>query len=81
MREARLGRRQLLDGEAPPPFRVIRSEAVLRTSLRDVEAGGAPLAHRAHGEGTPLTVVPPREGPARRVLELTGLGRVLTARD
>ncbi len=45
--EARLGRRQLLDGDAPPPFRVILSEAVLRTSLRDVEAWREQLAHLA----------------------------------
>ncbi len=36
--EARLGRRQLLEDEDPPPFRVILSEAVLRTSLRDTGA-------------------------------------------
>ncbi|MFC9927141.1 helix-turn-helix domain-containing protein [Streptomyces sp. NPDC127190] len=36
--EARLGRQQLLEGDDPPPFRVILSEAVLRTSLRDVGA-------------------------------------------
>jgi anti-anti-sigma factor len=39
------------------------------------------LVQRARRAGTPLTVLPPRGGPARRVLELTGLGRVLTARD
>ena len=39
------------------------------------------LAQRAGRAGAPLTVVPPRGGPARRVLELTGLGRVLAARD
>ncbi len=33
--EARLGRRELLQGEDAPPFRTILSEAVLRTPLRD----------------------------------------------
>jgi hypothetical protein len=34
--EARMSRRELLDGEGAPPFRTILSEAVLRTPLRDV---------------------------------------------
>jgi transcriptional regulator with XRE-family HTH domain len=33
--EARMGRRDLLEGEDAPPFRAILSEAVLRTALRD----------------------------------------------
>ncbi|MGH3312650.1 MAG: helix-turn-helix domain-containing protein [Streptomyces sp.] len=33
--EARMGRRELLQGEDVPPFRTILSEAVLRTPLRD----------------------------------------------
>lgn len=33
--EARMGRRELLDGDDAPPFRTILSEAVLRTPLRD----------------------------------------------
>ncbi|WP_217245296.1 helix-turn-helix transcriptional regulator [Streptomyces sp. AC602_WCS936] len=64
--EARLGRRQLLEGEAPPPFRVILSEAVLRTSLRDVEAWREQLAHLAEMAGRPgitLQVLPFRAGP------------------
>ncbi|WP_399886379.1 helix-turn-helix domain-containing protein [Streptomyces sp. BBFR51] len=64
--EARLGRRQLLDGEAPPPFRVILSEAVLRTSLRDVEAWREQLAHLAEMAGRPgitLQVLQFRAGP------------------
>ncbi|MGW9493854.1 helix-turn-helix domain-containing protein [Streptomyces prasinus] len=32
---ARMGRRELLEGEKAPPFRTILSEAVLRTPLRD----------------------------------------------
>ncbi|MFG2131557.1 helix-turn-helix domain-containing protein [Streptomyces sp. NPDC048751] len=35
--EARMGRRELLEGEDAPPFRTILSEAVLRTPLRDAE--------------------------------------------
>ncbi|MFJ2153454.1 helix-turn-helix domain-containing protein [Streptomyces microflavus] len=34
--EARMGRRELLVGDDPPPFRTIVSEAVLRTQLRDL---------------------------------------------
>ncbi|MEU2597844.1 helix-turn-helix transcriptional regulator [Streptomyces hirsutus] len=34
--DARMGRRELLEGEKAPPFRTILSEAVLRTPLRDV---------------------------------------------
>ncbi|MET7904822.1 helix-turn-helix transcriptional regulator [Streptomyces sp. NPDC005355] len=36
--EARMGRRELLEGTDSPPFRVILSEAVLRTAMRDVGA-------------------------------------------
>ncbi|MEV8365369.1 helix-turn-helix domain-containing protein [Streptomyces niveus] len=36
--EARMGRRELLEGEHAPPFRTILSESVLRTPLRDVRA-------------------------------------------
>ncbi|GHC36058.1 transcriptional regulator [Streptomyces anthocyanicus] len=43
--EARLGRRQLLEGDTPPPFRVILSEAVLRTLLRDMGAWREQLTH------------------------------------
>ncbi|MFK0220174.1 helix-turn-helix domain-containing protein [Streptomyces vinaceus] len=34
--EARMGRRELLEGKDAPPFRTILSEAVLRTPLRDM---------------------------------------------
>ncbi|AQS68907.1 helix-turn-helix transcriptional regulator [Streptomyces pactum] len=64
--EARLGRRQLLDGGAPPPFRVILSEAVLRTSLRDVGAWREQLAHLVEMAERPsitLQVLPFRVGP------------------
>jgi anti-anti-sigma factor len=38
------------------------------------------LVQHARRAGTPVSVVGPRGGPARRVLELTGLASVLAAR-
>ncbi|MGW7818520.1 helix-turn-helix domain-containing protein [Streptomyces puniciscabiei] len=64
--EARLGRRQLLESNDPPLFRVILSEAVLRTSLRDVAAWREQLEHLANaGERRNITlqVVPFSAGP------------------
>lgn len=64
--EARLGRRQLLEGEAPPPFRVILSEAVLRTSLRDAGAWREQLTHLVETAERPsitLQVLPFAAGP------------------
>jgi hypothetical protein len=43
--EARMGRRELLEGENPPPFRTILSEAVLRTPLRDAGEWRAQLEY------------------------------------
>ncbi|MET9390766.1 MULTISPECIES: helix-turn-helix domain-containing protein [Streptomyces] len=43
--EARMGRRELLEGEDAPPFRTILSEAVLRTPLRDVGEWRGQLEH------------------------------------
>ncbi|MDJ1130792.1 helix-turn-helix domain-containing protein [Streptomyces iconiensis] len=43
--EARMGRRQLLEGEDAPPFRTILSEAVLRTPLRDAGEWRKQLEH------------------------------------
>ncbi|MFE1589183.1 helix-turn-helix domain-containing protein [Streptomyces sp. NPDC058737] len=63
--EARLSRRQLLEGEAPPPFRAILSETVLRTWLRDMGAWREQLAHLAEMAGRPsitLQVLPFRAG-------------------
>ncbi|MFB7089491.1 helix-turn-helix domain-containing protein [Streptomyces sp. NPDC056296] len=63
--EARLGRRQLLEGETPPPFRAILSETVLRTWLRDMGAWREQLAHLAEMAGRPsitLQVLPFRAG-------------------
>ncbi|MGW1164861.1 helix-turn-helix domain-containing protein [Streptomyces sp. NPDC002550] len=64
--EARLGRRQLLEREDPPLFRVILSEAVLRTSLRDAGAWREQLEHLAEAAERPnitLQVLPFSAGP------------------
>ncbi|MFF8321501.1 helix-turn-helix domain-containing protein [Streptomyces bobili] len=55
--EARMGRRELLEGEDAPPFRTILSEAVLRTPLRDVGEWRGQLEYlRAAAERTDVTV-------------------------
>ncbi|MGA5035475.1 helix-turn-helix domain-containing protein [Streptomyces capoamus] len=64
--EARLGRRQLLEAEHPPLFRVILSEAVLRTALRDREAWREQLEHLVESSERPnitLQVLPFSAGP------------------
>ncbi|MEU1041487.1 helix-turn-helix transcriptional regulator [Streptomyces sp. NPDC005907] len=43
--EARMGRRELLEGEDAPPFRTILSEVVLRTPLRDAGEWRGQLEH------------------------------------
>ncbi|MFD3422484.1 helix-turn-helix domain-containing protein [Streptomyces decoyicus] len=43
--EARMGRRQLLDGGNPPRFRSVLSEAVLRTPLEDAQEWREQLEH------------------------------------
>ncbi|SCK48206.1 helix-turn-helix transcriptional regulator [Streptomyces sp. WMMB 322] len=43
--EARMGRRELLEGDDAPPFRTILSEAVLRTPLRDAGEWRAQLEY------------------------------------
>ncbi|TDC27134.1 XRE family transcriptional regulator [Streptomyces sp. 8K308] len=43
--EARMGRRDLLEGDDAPPFRTILSETVLRTPLRDAGEWRAQLQH------------------------------------
>ncbi|MCX5340717.1 helix-turn-helix domain-containing protein [Streptomyces atratus] len=45
--EARIGRRKLLEGDDAPPFRVILSEAVLRTQLSDTQAWREQLEYLA----------------------------------
>ncbi|MET9390840.1 helix-turn-helix transcriptional regulator [Streptomyces sp. NPDC006624] len=55
--EARMGRRELLEGEDAPPFRTILSEAVLRTPLRDVGEWRGQLGYLAEvGERPNVTV-------------------------
>ncbi|MFG3512080.1 helix-turn-helix domain-containing protein [Streptomyces bobili] len=55
--EARMGRRELLEGEDAPPFRTILSEAVLRTPLRDVGEWRGQLEYlRAAAERANVTV-------------------------
>ncbi|MER6223168.1 helix-turn-helix transcriptional regulator [Streptomyces sp900105755] len=44
---ARAGRQGVLEGDDPPPFRVILSEAVLRNSLRDQQSWREQLEHLA----------------------------------
>ncbi len=64
--EARVGRRQLLEGDDPPMFRVILSEAVLHTSLRDTRAWREQLEHLAQAAERPnitLQVLPFSAGP------------------
>ncbi|MFG2604171.1 helix-turn-helix transcriptional regulator [Streptomyces sp. NPDC048514] len=59
--EARMGRRTLLDGDDPPAFRTILSEAALRTSLSDAKAWREQLEHLAEVSERPnvtLHVVP-----------------------
>ncbi|MFI6084154.1 helix-turn-helix domain-containing protein [Streptomyces sp. NPDC051217] len=64
--EARMGRRELLEGDTAPPFRTILSEAVLRTPLRDVGQWRRQLEHlREVGEQGDVTVqvLPQCAGP------------------
>ncbi|OLZ71406.1 transcriptional regulator [Streptomyces sp. IMTB 2501] len=64
--EARVGRRQLLEGDDPPLFRVILSEAVLRTSLRDEKAWRDQLENLVEAAERPnitLQVLPFSAGP------------------
>ncbi|MFI2260669.1 helix-turn-helix transcriptional regulator [Streptomyces tubercidicus] len=64
--EARTGRQKLLEGDGPPPFRAILSEAVLRTSLLDVQAWREQLEHLANasqGTNVAIQVLPFSAGP------------------
>ncbi|MEU6271760.1 helix-turn-helix transcriptional regulator [Streptomyces populi] len=59
--EARMGRRELLEGEDAPPFRTILSEAVLRTPLRDTGEWRVQLEYVAESAERPnvtLQVLP-----------------------
>ncbi|MFE7402938.1 helix-turn-helix domain-containing protein [Streptomyces sp. NPDC057557] len=64
--EARTGRRKLLEGDDAPPFRVILSEAVLRTQLRDSQAWREQMEYLAEASDRPnitLHVLPFSAGP------------------
>ncbi|MPY61750.1 helix-turn-helix domain-containing protein [Streptomyces spongiae] len=64
--EARMGRRELLEGEEPPPFRSIISEAVLRSPLRDVGEWRKQLEHlvaMAERQDVMVHVLPLSVGP------------------
>ncbi|ARF54584.1 helix-turn-helix domain-containing protein [Streptomyces gilvosporeus] len=64
--EARIGRRKLLEGDDAPPFRVILSEAVLRTRLRDTQEWREQLEYLAEAAERPnitLHVLPFSAGP------------------
>ncbi|MCX5611696.1 helix-turn-helix domain-containing protein [Streptomyces sp. NBC_00047] len=64
--DARMGRRDLLEGEGAPPFRTILSETVLRTALRDGEAWREQLeclAELAERPNVILHVLPFSAGP------------------
>lgn len=64
--EARIGRRKLLEGDDAPPFRVILSEAVLRTPLRDSREWRKQLEYLAEAAERPnitLHVLPFSAGP------------------
>ncbi|WP_316771942.1 helix-turn-helix domain-containing protein [Streptomyces sasae] len=63
--EARMGRRELLEGQGAPPFRSIVSEAVLRSPLRDAAEWRKQLEH--------LLVIAEREDVTVHVLPL-GVG-------
>jgi transcriptional regulator with XRE-family HTH domain len=64
--KARMGRRDLLEGEDAPPFRSILSEAVLRTPLRDREEWRAQLeflTEIAERDNVTIQVLPFSAGP------------------
>ncbi|WP_406071424.1 helix-turn-helix transcriptional regulator [Streptomyces sp. NBC_01020] len=64
--EARMGRRDRLEGTEAPPFRTILSEAVLRTPLHDPGAWRGQLeylAEMAERDNVTVQVLPFRAGP------------------
>ncbi|MFJ8844650.1 helix-turn-helix domain-containing protein [Streptomyces cyaneofuscatus] len=64
--EARMGRRELLEGAGAPPFRTILSEAVLRTPLHDLDEWRSQLEYLAEmGQRDEVTiqVLPFSAGP------------------
>ncbi|MFE2373761.1 helix-turn-helix domain-containing protein [Streptomyces sp. NPDC059398] len=64
--EARMGRRELLEGADAPPFRTILSEAVLRTPLRDLGQWRKQLEYlleMSERDDVTVQVLPFRVGP------------------
>ncbi|MFJ5030722.1 helix-turn-helix domain-containing protein [Streptomyces sp. NPDC088560] len=64
--KARMSRREVLEGDNPPLFRVILSEAVLRTALRDIAAWQEQLEYLVEASERPnitLQVLPFSAGP------------------
>ncbi|SCF57848.1 helix-turn-helix transcriptional regulator [Streptomyces sp. Ncost-T10-10d] len=64
--EARIGRRELLERDDAPPFRIILSEAVLRTQLRDAQAWREQVEHLVEASdrsNITLHVLPFSAGP------------------
>ncbi|MFD5552670.1 helix-turn-helix domain-containing protein [Streptomyces sp. NPDC127068] len=64
--EARIGRQEALDGDSPPPFRTILSEATLRMGLRDSHAWRKQLeylAGTAERRNVTIHVLPESVGP------------------
>ncbi|MGP4083497.1 helix-turn-helix domain-containing protein [Streptomyces sp. KR55] len=81
--EARMGRRKLLEGNDPPPFRVILSEAVLRTQLREPREWREQLEYLAEAAERPnitLHVLPFSAGPHGLMNTATKFLRLLDGR-
>ncbi|MFD1659880.1 helix-turn-helix domain-containing protein [Streptomyces caeni] len=81
--EARLGRRKLLEGDDPPSFRVILSEAVLRTRLRDPQEWREQLEYLAEAAERPnitVQVLPFSAGPHGLMNTATKFLRLLDGR-
>ncbi|MCC9738664.1 helix-turn-helix transcriptional regulator [Streptomyces sp. MNU89] len=81
--EARMGRRELLEGEDAPPFRSLLSEAVLRTPVRDQGAWRAQLeflAEVSERDNVTIQVLPMSAGPHGLVSAAVMFLRLLDAR-
>lgn len=81
--EARIGRRKLLEGNDAPPFRVILSEAVLRTRLRDPQEWREQLEYLAEAAERPnitVQVLPFSSGPHGLMNTATMFLRLLDGR-
>ncbi|KUO21754.1 helix-turn-helix domain-containing protein [Streptomyces dysideae] len=81
--EARIGRQGLLEGDDPPTFRVILSETVLRTRLRDPQEWRGQLEYLAEAAERPnitLHVLPFSAGPHGLMNTATMFLRLLDSR-